>query len=226
MNSSSMSIIIIFAELGGFLLLLAVVAAVFYFRKEKKDGGYTKELVASIKKIIPKHRNKLTTHFKESAGLEDAEVKSNVEKLLDKEKKLYENLIKASISKDTSLLKLTVDDINMLVNDYVKMLTLKGNVVANEGKESRELQLRKEAEALRVENISLKKRLEAETETIETMMVELSAMYEGGKKEGEQRVKNEMYKLKQKIDSEEAKVKSEVKKLDLESDENKEESSK
>ncbi|MDH5370973.1 MAG: hypothetical protein OEW99_13170, partial [Gammaproteobacteria bacterium] len=131
------------------------------------------------------------------------------------EKKLYEHLINVSVHKDTSLLKLTINDINTLINDYVRMLTLKGNIVANNDRDSRELQLRKENEALRVEVASLQKRLHAETETIENMMSEFSSMYEGGKKEGEQRVKNEMYKLKQNLNAEEAKVKSEIKNLDL-----------
>lgn len=221
MTNSLMSIVIIFAELGGFLLLVVIAAVIFLILKAKREGGYTKELVSAIKRAIPKRRGNLTTHFKDKSGMEENEIELNVEALIDKEKKLYEHLINVSMSKDTSLLKLTINDINTLVNDYVRMLTLKGNIVANEDRDSRELQLRKENEALRIENASLHKKLEAETKTIETMMGELSAMYEGGKKEGEQRVKNEMYKLKQSLNAEEAKVKSEVKNIDLDPGENK-----
>jgi hypothetical protein len=215
-----MSVVIIFAELGGFLLLVVLAAVIYYFRKVKREGGYTKELVSTIKRAIPKRRGNLTTHFKDKVGLEENEIGLNVEALIDKEKKLYEHLINVSVHKDTSLLKLTINDINTLINDYVRMLTLKGNIVANEDRDSRELQLRKENGALRVEIASLQKRLHAETETIENMMSEFSSMYEGGKKEGEQRVKNEMYKLKQSLNAEEVKVKSEVKNLDLDFDEN------
>lgn len=215
MNNSIMSVVIIFAELGGFLLLVVVAAVIYYFRMVKREGGYTKELVNSIKRTIPKRRSNLTTHFKDKVGLEENEIGFNVETLIDQEKKLYEHLINVSVHKDTSLLKLTINDINTLINDYVRMLTLKGNIVANNDRDSRELQLRKENEALRVEVVSLQKRLHAETETIENMMSEFSSMYEGGKKEGEQRLKNEMYKLKQNLNAEEAKVKSEIKNLDL-----------
>ena len=219
MTNSLMSTIIIFAELGGFLLLIVIAGVIYVIIKAKKERGYTKELVETIKRIIPKHRDKFTEHFKEKLQLEPEEVDASVESLMSKEKKLYENLINVSVNKDTSQLKLTINDINTLINDYVRLLTLKGTVVANDDKDSRELQLRKENEALRVENTSLKKRLDAETATIETMMGELSAMYEGGKKEGEQRLKNEMYKLKQNLSAEEAKVKSEVNNLDLDTDE-------
>jgi len=216
-----MSIIIILAELGGFLLLVACIAAIYFFRKVKREGGYTKELVSSIKRIIPIHRDKLTTHFKEIVGLKENEVNLNVESLLDKEKKLYTQLINVSVHKDTSLLNLTINDINVLINDYVRMLTMKGKVVANENRDSRELQLRKENEVLRVEVASLQNRLDTETETIEKMMSEFSSMYEGGKKEGEQRLKNEMYKLKQSLDSEEARAKSEINDLNLDKGEEK-----
>lgn len=219
MNDYLLSIVMVLAELGVVLFIALVIAVVFYILGSKKEGKTTRELIKHVKAIIPKHRDKFTTHFKENAELEDNEVETKVEALINNEKKLYEHLINVSVNKDTSLLKLTINDINTLVNDYVRMLTLKGNVVANDGKESRELQLRKESDALRIENISLKKRLDAEEETIETMMGELSAMYEGGKKEGQQRVKNEMYKLKQNLNAEEAKVKKEVSEIEVEENE-------
>lgn len=218
MSDSLLSIIIIFAELGGILLIVVLAWGVFFIRNAKKDGGYTKDLISAIKKIIPEHREKLKEHFENEMDIDAEKSKANVESLLNSEKRLYEHLVNVSINKDTSLLKLTIKDINTLINDYVRMLTLKGQKLSNETRDARELQLRKENEALRIENSSLKNQLTAETETIENMMKELSAMYEGGKKEGEQRVKNEMYKLKQSLKSEEVKAKEEVKKLDLDSD--------
>lgn len=138
--------------------------------------------------------------------------------LIDDERKIYERLINVSVSKDTSMLKLTINDINTLVNDYVRMLTLKGKDLSNKDSDSRELILRKENEALRVENKSLQTRLALSEETIENMMGEFSSMYEGGKKEGEQRLKNEMYQLKQSLDAEETKAKSELNEIDKKDD--------
>ncbi|MCW8899877.1 MAG: hypothetical protein OQK75_02025 [Gammaproteobacteria bacterium] len=210
MSDSLLSFIIIFAEIGGVLLLLLIGWIVFFVFKLKKDGRNTRELVSHIKLMLPKHREKLTAHFKEDLAMDDNKVASNVESLLDDEKKLYEHLVNVAIQKDTGLLKLTINDINTLLNDYVRMLTLKGHQVADNNRDSRELQLRKENEALRLENASLATRLATSNETIENMMGEFSSMYEGGKKEGEKRVKNEMYKLKQSLDEEEARVKSEL----------------
>ena len=213
MNDSLLSFTIIFAELGGVLLLVLIGWVIYSIYKLKKDGKNTRDLIEHAKAIIPKNRDKLTNHFMDEFELESNKVDSNVDSLIEKQKKLYEHLINVAIHKDTGLLKLTISDINTLLNDYVRMLTLKGHQVADKSRDSRELQLRKENEALRLENSSLETRLTTATETIESMMGEFSSMYAGGKKEGELRVKNEMYKLKQSLDSEEARVKSEVDKL-------------
>lgn len=218
MSESLLSFTIIFAELGGVLLLLLIGGIIYFIYKLKKDGKNTQELVTHIKLILPKHREKLTNHFKDELELADNKVASNVDSLMDHEKKLYEHLVNVAIEKDTSLLKLTVNDINTLLNDYVRLLTLKGHQVADKNRDSRELQLRKENEALRVENASLEKQVTSATETIENMMGEFSSMYEGGKKEGEQRVKNEMYKLKQSLDDEKARAQTEISEIEVNDD--------
>ena len=166
MSDSLLSFTIIFAELGGVLLLLLIGWVVFFIIKLRKDGKNTRELVSHIKLILPKHKEKLTEHFKNEFDLADNKVDSNVDSLISNEKKLYEHLVNVAIQKDTGLLKLTIDDINTLLNDYVRMLTLKGHTVAEKDRDSRELQLRKENEALRVENASLAKHLASATEAI------------------------------------------------------------
>lgn len=213
MSESLLSFTIIFAELGGVLLLVVIGWVVMYLFNAKKEGKTTRDLIHQIKSAIPTHRNKLIEFFKDK--LEQNKIDFNIETLIKDERKIYDRLIKVSITKDTSLLKLTVEDINSLIEDYVRLLSLKATADANVDSSSatHEFQLRKENEALRLEVASLETRLSTATETIENMMGEFSSMYEGGKKEGEQRVKNEMYKLKQSLDKEEADVKSKLKNL-------------
>lgn len=218
MSDSLLSLTIIFAQLGGALLLVLIGFAIYYFIKMNKDNKHSRDLLSHGKMMLSRHKEKLTDHFKNELQLDDKKASVHVDSLINDEQKLYEHLINVSISKDTSKLKLTINDVNALLNDYVRMLTLKGREVADSDRDSRELILRKENEALRVENASLKSRLETSTSTIENMMSEFSSMYEGGKKEGEQRVKNEMYKLTQSLNAEEAKVKSELKDLDKQDD--------
>lgn len=213
MSEMSSNFIIIFAELGAVLLLVFLASGIYYIFGMKKEGKTTKDLIKHIKAILPAHQDKLNNHFDGDAELTQNKKDFNVKSLIDDERKIYERLINVSVSKDTSMLKLTINDINTLVNDYVKMLTLKGKDLSNKESDSRELILRKENEALRLENASLEARLTTSAETLESMMGEFSSMYEGGKKEGEQRLKNEMYHLKQSLDSEEAKIKTELSEL-------------
>ncbi len=216
MSESLLSLTIIFAELGGVLLLIAICWIIYFMFNVKKENRNTRELIKHIKAVIPAHRDTLTNYFKNELELEENKADFNIDTLIKDERKIYDRLIKVSISKDTSLLKLTTEDINALINDYVRLLALKAEKETSKNKESHEVKLRKENETLRVESASLKKRLDSATETIENMMGEFSSMYEGGKKEGEKRVKNEMYKLKQSLSSEEARVKSELNELDEE----------
>lgn len=218
MSDSLLSFIIIFAQLGGVLLLVFIGWLIYYIYNSKKEGKYTRELIEYIKKMIPEHRDTLANYFKTELELEQNKIDFSIETLIKDERKIYDRLIQVSLSKDTSVLKLTTEDINSLINDYIRLLALKAEKVSDTGKDSRELKLKKENETLRLENASLQIRLNTSTETIENMMGEFSSMYEGGKKEGEKRVKNEMYKLKQSLNSEEARVKSEVNELQKKDD--------
>jgi len=219
MNESLLSFTIIFAELGGVLLFVIIFMVVRYFLGSKKDLKVTRNLIKYIKTMIPAHRDQLVDFFKDR--LDESKTDFNIETLIKDERKIYDRLIKVSITKDTSLLKLTTGDINSLINDYVRLLALKAEKEtggADNEKESRDLILKKENEALRLQVASLETRLKASNETIENMMGEFSSMYEGGKKEGEQRLKNEMYQLKQSLDEEETKVNEKLKNLDNEED--------
>ena len=221
MSETLLNFIIVFSELGVGLLLALIGWAIYYFLGSKKEQKTTQDLIRSIKAILPKRKDKLNDHFNDDTELSENKKDANTKALMDDERKIYERLINVSISKDTSMLQLTINDINTLINDYVRMLTLKGKELSNNDRDSRELILRKENDALRLENASLQKRLETSENTIESMMGEYSSMYEGGKKEGEQRLKNEMYQLKQSLNEEESKVKTELKNLDKETNEDK-----
>ena len=223
MSDSLLSFIIIFAELGGVLLLVIIGWGICFVVGIKKDGRTTKELIQHVKTMIPAHRDQLANYFKNVMELEKNKTNFNIDTLIKDERKIYDRLIKVSITKDTSLLKLTTEDINSLINDYVRLLALKAEKDSDDSKDSTELKLKKENESLRLDNASLQKRLTDSLETIENMMGEFSSMYEGGKKEGEQRVKNEMYKLKQSLQSEAGRVKSELNELDENEEDNKKE---
>ena len=214
MNDSLLSLTLIFAELGAALLIVMLALIIRFILCSKRDVKTTHGLIRHIKAMIPGHRSQLANYFE--GKLEENKIDFNIETLMGDERKIYDRLIKVSITKDTNMLKPTTDDINTLINNYVRLLTLtvEKSSSTDAEKESHALNLRKENEALRLENASLTTRLTLSEETIENMMGEFSSMYEGGKKEGEQRLKNEMYQLKQSLDAEEIKAKSALTDLD------------
>ncbi|MCK5335261.1 MAG: hypothetical protein KAQ67_03830, partial [Gammaproteobacteria bacterium] len=121
MSDSLLSFTIIFAELGGVLLLVVIGWVIYFIIGLKKDGLTTQELIKSVKLIIPAHRNQLINYFKNEMEFEKNKTDFNIEALIKDERKIYDRLIKVSITKDISLLKLTTEDINSLINNYVRL---------------------------------------------------------------------------------------------------------
>jgi len=218
-NDALLTYIIIFAELGGVLLFISLIAGVYFFIKNKKEGNTTKDLISFIKGLTSSKRGEMFGIIKDKYSGDD---EVNIDTLIQDEKQLYEHLVKFSINKDTTLLKSTTSGIHSLVGSYVELLAQQPDAgfddvdLDGDSKKSRDLKMKKENETLRVEVASLEARLQNATDTIEGMMSEFSSMYEGGKEEGEQQAKNEMYKLKQKLEGEDEKVKAEMKKKNKE----------
>ncbi len=220
MSESVLSVLIIFAEIGAVLLTVMIGWVILLLLRLKKEGRTTRELIEYIKTQIPQHREQLKTYFNDEMHLEQNKTDFNVDTLIKDEQNIYTKLVDLSVNKNTEMLKATTEDIGSLIDDYVRLLAMKGETVESEDeRKSKELALRKENEALRIEVTSLQKRLDASTLTIENMLSEFSSMYEGGKKEGEKLVKNEMYKLKQSMDQEKARVAQELSDLDKEEQE-------
>ena len=219
MNETLLTYVVVFAELGGILLLVAFGGGIYFLLKSKKEGGTTKNMISYIKNMTTTNRDDLAGKLKEKFG-DDSEI--NIDALIEDERQLYQDLIKFSINKDTSLLQTTTSEIHSLVENYVQLLATTADIDSDESdslneedgaSNSKKVTIKKENEALRIEMASLENRLQNATDTIENMMGEFSSMYEGGSKEGEQKVKNEMYKLKQQQDQEEAQFKADLKKI-------------
>ena len=118
MSETLLNFIIVFSELGVGLLLALIGWAIYYFLGSKKEQRTTRDLIRSIKAILPKRKDKLNNHFDGDAELSESKKDANTKALMDDERKIYERLINVSVSKDTSMLKLTINDINTLINDY------------------------------------------------------------------------------------------------------------
>ena len=209
MDESLLSIILVFAELGGVLLIALFAWLIITLIKLRKEKQKINLLVEHIKSLIPHHQQQLNHHFNQISS-DQKEVSANIKTLLDDEKKIYQDLLQAAIKKDVLLIQSVTDDINALINDYIRLLS-------NSSKESNSelaLEVKKENKMLRAEVDSLTVRLRATTDTIENMLEEFAAMYEGGKAEGDKKVKNEIHQLKEKLDEEAAEVKARLREIE------------
>jgi predicted nuclease with TOPRIM domain len=113
------------------------------------------------------------------------------------EKRIYNRVIKFFLGKEKDKLAMFDKDIQALAQGY-NLLGKQAAEVVEQGRDNEHI-LRKENQELRKEKAKLKADLEASMESMESMMAEYTNMYEGGSKDGEQRLKNEMHQLKQKL---------------------------
>lgn len=214
MSESLLAIVVVFAEIGLFLLLGLVIWLVMYFLRSKKETALTKMFINKVKFNVSAHRDSLNVIFQNDFDLEEKKAEINASALADDEIVLVKNLVYGlSGNKEAMFLKVP-GDLDKLLKHYIKLLT-QGELTTLEGSSdnaSKLLLLKKENEALRLENIAITTQLNDATTTIENMLGEYASMYDGGRKEGEQRVKNEMYQLKQKLST------SKVEAGDLESE--------
>lgn len=202
MNEFYSSLFFLISEIGIFLLLILGTVVFMAKKRSMKDKSLAIVLVEKIKKSEPEKKEKLLSMLKDIYGYEDEKAEEKMDEVIRNEKKLYNNLIQIFMKKDRD--KITQFDkyLNDVIESYQGISQVEGsnNTGSADGEEERGSNLvitREENSNLREANKKLKKDLDAAMQTMESMMSEYASMYEGGQKDGEQRMKNEMFKLKQ-----------------------------
>jgi len=201
-NEFYSSLFFLISEIGIFLLLILGTVVFMAKKRSMKDKSLAIVLVEKIKKSEPEKKEKLLSMLKDIYGYEDEKAEEKMDEVIRNEKKLYNNLIQIFMKKDRD--KITQFDkyLNDVIESYQGISQVEGsnNTGSADGEEERGSNLvitREENSNLREANKKLKKDLDAAMQTMESMMSEYASMYEGGQKDGEQRMKNEMFKLKQ-----------------------------
>ncbi|MGD8526174.1 MAG: hypothetical protein PVJ63_07985 [Thioalkalispiraceae bacterium] len=202
MSESLVSILVIFAEVG-ILLAIAVGFVVYIFLKRRRsDRALVVKLVKKLKENEAVRREHLLEILKQDYELDDEEAEKKADGLLGFEKRIYNRVTKFFIGKEKDKISNFDKDVQALAQGY-SLLGKQAAEVVEKGRDNEHI-LRKENQELRKKNAKLEADLEASMESMETMMAEYANMYEGGSKEGEQRLKNEMYQLKQKLQNKDA----------------------
>ena len=220
MNEFISSAFLLVAELALFLIVVLSAIAYAFKKKKTKAKNLAVKLVEKLKSEEADKRTKIRTMLEGCPDVDESKMENVVESLINCEKLLYTNLISIFLGKEVDKLSSFDKDVNRMLEKYLEVSRVE---VAGEGgeKESDGVKLREENKKLRESYVQTKADLDAAMNTMESMMSEYASMYEGGKKEGEQKMKNEMFKLKQTL---EKKVKlpeddaDEVEDLDLDVD--------
>ncbi len=203
MNDYYSSIFLLISEIGILLILILGTVLVVAKKRKMRDKALAMILVDKIKNSEPKKRESLLTMLKEKYGYEDEKAEEKIEMLLGFEKTVYGNLLKTFLKKDREAITKFDEHLNDLIGSYKAIHAgqdqgdEKNDNQEGKTKSSKVTLMREENTDLRAANAKLKKDLDAAMQTMESMMSEYASMYEGGKKDGEQRMKNEMFKLKQ-----------------------------
>ncbi len=199
MNEFYSSLFLLISEIG--LILFLILGAIIFMSKRRcmKDKALAMVLVQKIKNAEPEKREKLLSLLKDVYGYDDEEAETRMEALIDCEKTLYGNLLKIFLKKEREKISEFDNHLNKLIESYHGFSHSEGGSESQDEtpKSSKIILIREENTSLREANAKLKKDLDAAMQTMESMMSEYTSMYEGGKKDGEQRMKNEMFKLQQ-----------------------------
>ena len=182
------------AEFG---LLVSVAFGVYlYFqsRGRREDRTQAMELVARLKKGAADHETALITALVESYGLAEETAGDTARALIDQEKSLYRKVMRMFLGRDRAGIGRFDEDVRTLLMAYRNLIEAPA---AGDEAAASPARLRKENQALRARNAKLEAELAQAMATMENMQAEYASMYEGGRKEGEQRKKNEMFRLRQ-----------------------------
>lgn len=197
MSESLTSILIIFSELGLIFMIAIGVIIFLYLKRRACDRDMVIKLVRKLKENEPVRKEHLIEVLKKDYDLDDEAAEEKADGLISFEKRIYNRVIKFFLGKEKEKLAHFDKDVKALAQGY-SLLGKQAAEVVEKGRDH-EHQLRKENQELREKNAKLQHDLDASMESMETMMAEYANMYEGGSKDGEQRLKNEMYQLKQKL---------------------------
>ncbi len=202
MSELTTSILLIGTESALVMLVLAGVIIFFRSRRSRQDKGKALELVARVNKDSKEKLDNLKIVLQETYGLDEEAAVEKADDLIKTEKKLYVKMLRVHMGHDRNAIASIDKDVKALIDNYRNLVEGEpGGSEEETEKRATPTILRGENKALRLAKAQLEADLAAAMETMENMMTEYATMYEGNRQDGEQRVKNEMFKLHQKLEN-------------------------
>lgn len=207
-NESTISLLVVASEVGAGLAVILIVLIFFMIRSRMKKKAMARDLVNKVKHDEVAHRAALANKVKSLTNLDDAKVDEVIATIMNCEKRLYNRMVNAYMGYNDAGIDGIDKEVNNLSNSFIGLVEQSASATPTKSavSESEELEIKKQVSRLREEKVLLKEKnaqlqadFDAAMESMERMTLEYAQMYEGGQKDGELRLKNEMYQLKQKL---------------------------
>ncbi len=204
-GTGSFTSLIIVSEIAALLAVILIVVLILNFRKQNKKKKLAESFLDSVKSYAIDRDKTLRKHFSNTTGLDEAEKDKLVGTLIESEKKVYLHIAQLYMGYNPESLLDLEKEMQSLADNSLKIFSQQSNSAnEEEGSDSASHDLKKQIKNLREEKKELKEKnaqlqidFDAAMDSMERMTTEFANMYEGGSKEGEKRVKNEMYQLRQ-----------------------------
>jgi len=190
------SVLITAAEIG---LMASVAFAVFLYlqaRARRADRTRAMQLVRRLKQGAADHETALVAALTEVYGLSESDAGDKAKELIDHEKSLYRKVMGMFLGRDRTGIGRFDEDLRALLRAW-RSLT-EGDPDAEDGNlpPGSPVRLREENRRLQAQVERLEADLAEALATMENMLAEYASMYEGGHAEGEQRMQDEMARLR------------------------------
>lgn len=207
--------LIIVSEIAVVLAIILMAILVFSYRKRTKMKSLTVDFLEDVKINEVQREDGLAKKLDTATSLEDIEKGVLVKALVDSEKKAYLHIAQLYMGYKPESLNELQDEVKGISDNYIDIIEKVSNSSPDDGGSGggdqegdddsaamRELKkqvtlLREEKKSLKLKNAQLQVDFEASVDSIERMTTEFANMYEGGSADGEKRIKNEMYQLRQ-----------------------------
>ncbi len=204
-GTGSFTSLIIVSEIAALLTVVLIIIFILSLRKQKKKKKLAESFLGAAKSYVVERGKTLKAHFSKTTDLDEEEQKKIVATLIDSEKEIYLHIAQLYMGHNPESLPELEQEMKSLADNALNMFGQQsGSANEEEGSDGASHDLKKQIKNLREEKKELKEKNEqlqidfdAAMDSMERMTTEFANMYEGGSKEGEKRVKNEMYQLRQ-----------------------------
>ncbi len=196
MNEWLTSVLIAAAETG---VVVSIVFAVFLSlqaRARRADRARARQLVRRLKQGAADHETALIAALTEVYGLSDSDAGDKAKELIDHEKSLYRKVMGMFLGRDRTGIGRFDEDLRALLHAWRSLSEGDPEAEGESLPPGSPVRLREANRRLQAQVERLEADLAEALATMENMLAEYASMYEGGHAEGEQRMQDEMARLR------------------------------